>query len=79
MERAAKAAKELEKSKHAGKAFELVRIQEETKQEEHKMAAKAHKKDMTAYQIQATRERGEQDRKTIEKNHEIQKERVDYQ
>ena len=79
LERAAKAAKELEKAKHAGKAFEMIRVQEETKQEQHREAAEAHKKDMMQYQIQATRQKGEEDRKTIEKNHDIQKQRVDYQ
>jgi len=79
LERAAKAAKELDKAKHAGKAFELVRIQEETKQEKHKEAAEAHRKDTMVYEVQRTREKGEQDRKTLDKTHEIQKQRTDYQ
>jgi len=79
LERAAKAAKDLEKSKHASDALGLARLQEETlqKQQETKI------KEMEAYteqlKIEQKKVEGEQRRKTLEEESKHQKYQAEYQ
>merc|ERR1712083_415147 len=66
LERAAKAAKDLEKSKHASEALALSRVQEETKQKEQEVQVKQYEAQIEQMKIEQKRVEGEQRRKNME-------------
>ncbi|CAH8831742.1 unnamed protein product [Trichobilharzia szidati] len=79
LERAAKAAKELEKSKHAKEAFDLSQKHEETLQMEYQSKMKEYELGLEQIKIQQYRAQQEERRKTLEEEARIQKQRADYQ
>ena len=58
LERAAKAAKDLEKSKHASEALALSRVQEETKQKEQEVRVKEYEMQIENMKIEQKRVEG---------------------
>ncbi|KAF6780018.1 hypothetical protein AHF37_00515 [Paragonimus kellicotti] len=79
LERAAKAARELESSKHAKEAFELSQKHEQTLQMEYQSKMKEYELGMEQIKIQQYRAQQEERRKTMEEEAKIQKQRADYQ
>ncbi|KAF8560892.1 hypothetical protein P879_03011 [Paragonimus westermani] len=79
LERAAKAAKELEASKHSKEAFELSQKHEQTLQMEYQSKIKEYELGMEQIKIQQYRVQQEERRKTLEEEARIQKQRADYQ
>ncbi|KAL3312565.1 ATPase, AAA [Cichlidogyrus casuarinus] len=79
LERAAKAAKELESSKHAREALDLARMQEQTQQLEFQAKMKEYEAGIEQIKVQQARVIAEERRKTLEEEAKIQKNRVDYQ
>uniref|UniRef100_A0A5K3FXT0 DUF3523 domain-containing protein n=1 Tax=Mesocestoides corti TaxID=53468 RepID=A0A5K3FXT0_MESCO len=79
LERAAKAARELEASKNAKEAFELSRMQERTKQLEYQAKLKEYEASIEQLKIRQIQVQQEERRKTLEEEARIQKHRVDYQ
>ncbi|VDP88232.1 unnamed protein product, partial [Echinostoma caproni] len=77
LERAAKAARELEK--HAKEAFELSQKHEQTLQLEYQAKLKEYELGMEQMKIQQYRAQQEERRKTLEQEAQIQKQRADYQ
>ncbi|XP_061189891.1 ATPase family AAA domain-containing protein 3-A-like [Saccostrea echinata] len=79
LERAAQAARELEKSRNAKEALDLSKMQEETKQIE----AKAKSKEMEAHieqmKLQAIKVQEEERRKTMSKEAELHQQKAQYQ
>ncbi|XP_065656130.1 ATPase family AAA domain-containing protein 3 isoform X2 [Hydra vulgaris] len=65
LERAAKAAKELDSAKYAKEALELARLQESTKQMEYQTSLKEYELNMERIQIEKTRVQQEERRKTL--------------
>ncbi|KER25210.1 hypothetical protein T265_07312 [Opisthorchis viverrini] len=79
LERAAKAAKELEASKHAKEAFDLSQKHEDTLQMEYQAKLKEYELAMEQMKLQQYRVQQEERRKTMEDEARIQKQRADYQ
>ncbi|CAH8457226.1 unnamed protein product [Schistosoma mattheei] len=79
LERAAKAAKELESSKHAKEAFDLSQKHEQTLQMEYQSKMKEYELGLEQIKIQQYRAQQEERRKTLEEEARIQKQRADYQ
>eukprot|EP00108_Taenia_solium_P001713 TsM_000767300 transcript=TsM_000767300 gene=TsM_000767300 len=79
LERAAKAARELESSKYAKEAFELSRMNEHTQQLEYQTKLKEYELGIEQMKGQQIRIQQEERRKTLEEEAKIQKHRVDYQ
>ena len=79
LERAAKAARDLDKSKNAAQAIELIKTQEATKQ--HESAAKRAEMDAYAQQMrsQNIEKEGEEARKTLDAQTQHEQRRSDYQ
>ncbi|CAH8450469.1 unnamed protein product [Dicrocoelium dendriticum] len=75
LERAAKAARELESSKHAKEAFELSQSHERTLQKEYE----EYELGMEQLKMQQYKTQQEERRKTLEEEARIQKQRADYQ
>jgi ATPase family AAA domain-containing protein 3A/B len=78
LERAAAAAKELDKSRNAKEAFGLAKGQEKTKQLEIQAKHKEYEAQTKAYELQYVREKAEQDRKTLQQKQEQEKQMADY-
>ncbi|VDO72746.1 unnamed protein product [Schistosoma margrebowiei] len=79
LERAAKAARELESSKHAKEAFDLSQKHEQTLQMEYQSKMKEYELGLEQIKIQQYRAQQEERRKTLEEEARIQKQRADYQ
>ncbi|KAL7060567.1 hypothetical protein AAHC03_09480 [Spirometra sp. Aus1] len=79
LERAAKAAKELEASKYAKEALQLSEQQEKTQQLEYQAKIKDYEAAIEQFKIQQIRAQQEERRKTLEEEAKIQKHRADYQ
>ncbi|CAL8107550.1 unnamed protein product [Calicophoron daubneyi] len=79
LERAAKAAKELERSKYAKEAFDLANKHEQSLQMEYQSKLKEYELGMEQIKIQQYRAQQEERRKTLEEEAKIQKQRADYQ
>ena len=79
LERAAKAAKELERSPLAKQTLELSRVQETTKQEELRTRAKEMEAQVEQARIQQKRVDYEERRKTMAEEAKIAKQKADYQ
>jgi ATPase family AAA domain-containing protein 3A/B len=79
LERAAKAARDLDKSKNASAAIELIKTQEVTKQ--HEVASKRAEMDAYAQQQRAANieREGEETRKTLDAQTQHERHRADYQ
>ena len=79
LERAAKAARELDTSKNASQAIELIKTQEATKQ--HESAAKRAEMDAYAQQLrnQNIEREGEEARKTLDSQTQHEQRRAEYQ
>ncbi|GMI04992.1 hypothetical protein TrVE_jg8178 [Triparma verrucosa] len=78
LERAAKAARELDASKNSKSAVELIKVQETTKQ--HEAATKRAEYDAMSQQMQLQRaeKEGEEARKTLERKSQFDRDREDY-
>ncbi|KAK4879589.1 hypothetical protein RN001_007735 [Aquatica leii] len=79
LERAASAAKELEKSKHAREALELSKMQETTRQIEHQTKIKEYEASITQMQMEAKRIDGDEKRKTLQEETRQHQQRAQYQ
>eukprot|EP00095_Tigriopus_kingsejongensis_P002671 maker-scaffold1315_size48675-snap-gene-0.14 protein:Tk02671 transcript:maker-scaffold1315_size48675-snap-gene-0.14-mRNA-1 annotation:"hypothetical protein DAPPUDRAFT_306868" len=79
LERAAKAAKELEGSKHATQALELSKMQEVTRQKEQMTKIKEYEVSVEQMKIEQKRVDGEQKRKYMEEEAKIAKHKAEYQ
>ncbi|OAF67946.1 ATPase family AAA domain-containing protein 3 [Intoshia linei] len=79
LERAAKSAKELEKSPHANKAFELIKAQEKTKQKELEAKAADYQLQFEKYKIDSSRIAEEERRKSFGEETKQKQVRLDYQ
>ncbi|KAI6198416.1 AAA domain-containing protein [Aphelenchoides fujianensis] len=79
LERAAKAAKELERSSNAKQALELSRLQEITKQKEVELQQKQVEAQIAGMKAEGARMAEEERRKTLAKESEHAKYRADYQ
>lgn len=79
LERAAKAARDLDKSKNASQAIELIKTQEATKQ--HEAAAKRAEMDAYSQQMRAQNieKEGDEARKTLDAQTQHEQRRADYQ
>lgn len=79
LERAAKAARDLDNSKNAAQAIELIKTQETTKQ--HEAAAKRAEMDAYAQQMrsQNIEKEGDEARKTLDAQTQHEQRRADYQ
>ncbi|VDP10052.1 unnamed protein product [Soboliphyme baturini] len=79
LERAAKAARELEKSHNAKEALQLAQMQEETKQLEFKSKIKEYEASMEQMKLEQRRVAEEERRKTLTEESKQYKMRADYQ
>lgn len=79
LERAAKAAKDLEKSAYAKEAFELTRMQEETKQKELMGTAKEMERQIELAKAEGKRIEQEERRKTIQEQAKLDQQKAQYQ
>ncbi|CAH0556759.1 unnamed protein product [Brassicogethes aeneus] len=79
LERAAQAARELEKSKHAKEALELSKLQESTKQVEHQAKIKEYEASIAQMQIEAKRAEMEEKRKLLQEETRQHQQRAQYQ
>lgn len=79
LERAAKAARELENSRHAKDAFQLAKETEKTKQLEHTAKVKENEALYKQYEIVRVQKEGEERRKTIEEETRQHQQRAQYQ
>ncbi|ESO88766.1 hypothetical protein LOTGIDRAFT_72085, partial [Lottia gigantea] len=78
LEKAARAAKELEASKHAKEAFELTRMQEQTAQIEHQHKIKELEAQMEAMKLDQKRVAEEERRKTMQEETKQHQQRAQY-
>ncbi|XP_034254899.1 ATPase family AAA domain-containing protein 3A homolog [Thrips palmi] len=78
LERAAQAAKELEKSRHSGEALELSKLQEKTKQSEYAMKVKEYEAHIEQSKIEQKRVEGDERRKTIQEETKQHQQREQY-
>ncbi|KAH9106967.1 hypothetical protein LEN26_008302 [Aphanomyces euteiches] len=79
LERAAKAARELEKAKYAKEAFQMAKETEKTKQMEHQAKVKENEALYKAYEVQRIQKEGEETRKNMEAQTEHNQRRAQYQ
>lgn len=79
LERAAKAARELEKSDHSKEALEMARLQETSKQLEHQRKIKEFEANIEAMQLDKTRVEQEEKRKTLAAETQQHQQRAQYQ
>ncbi|KAI3381339.1 hypothetical protein SNEBB_006415 [Seison nebaliae] len=79
LERAATAAKDLEKSKHADKAFQLMQSQEKTKQVEYEKQSKELELAQEELKLKAVAQAAEERRRTMQEETKHQQERARYQ
>ena len=79
LERAARAAKELEKSKYANQALDLSKKQEETKQQEQMVKIKEYELSIEQMKVEAKRVDAQEKRKMIEIEAEQAKRKAEYQ
>lgn len=79
LERAAKAAKVLDNSPNAQLSLELIRQQEQTKQEEHRKAAAEYEAYMKQMEMQNIEKEADEARKTLDAQTEHEKRRSQYQ
>ena len=79
LERAAKAAKELEKSKYANQALDLSKKQEETKQSEQMVKIKEYELSIEQMKVEAKKVEGQEKRKMLEVEAEQAKRKAEYQ
>ncbi|KDO32845.1 hypothetical protein SPRG_02538 [Saprolegnia parasitica CBS 223.65] len=79
LERAAKAARDLEKSKYAKEAFNLAKETETTKQMEYQAKVKENEALTKAYEVQRIQKEGEESRKNMEAQTEHNQRRAQYQ
>ena len=79
LERAAKAAKELEKSKYANQALDLSKQQEETKQSEQMVKIKEYELSIEQMKVEAKKVEGQEKRKMLEVEAEQAKRKAEYQ
>lgn len=79
LERAAKAARELEKSDHSKEALEMARLQETSKQLEHQRKIKEFEANIEAMQLDKTRVEQEEKRKTLATETQQHQQRAQYQ
>ncbi|KAE8751815.1 hypothetical protein FOCC_FOCC001664 [Frankliniella occidentalis] len=78
LERAAQAAKELEKSRHSGEALELSKLQEKTKQSEYGMKMKEYEAHIEQMKVEQKKVEGEERRKTIQEETKQHQQREQY-
>ncbi|XP_050306943.1 ATPase family AAA domain-containing protein 3A homolog [Anthonomus grandis grandis] len=79
LERAAQAAKELEKSKHAKEALELSKLQESTRQVEQQAKIKEYEAHIAQMQIEGKRAEAEEKRKLLQEETRQHQARAQYQ
>ncbi|XP_015752312.1 PREDICTED: ATPase family AAA domain-containing protein 3-B-like [Acropora digitifera] len=79
LERAAKAARELEKSDHSKEALEMARLQETSKQLEHQRKIKDFEANIEAMQLDKTRVEQDEKRKTLAAETQQHQQRAQYQ
>jgi len=79
LERAAKAAKELEKSQYATQALDLAKMQEDTRQQEQITKIKEYEVHLEQIKIEQKRVEGEEKRKQMKQDAEISKHKAEYQ
>jgi len=79
LERAAKAAKDLEKSQYAIQALDLSKMQEQTEQQKQMAKIKEYELSMEQMKIEGKRVDGEQKRKYMEEEAKQQKHKAEYQ
>lgn len=79
LERAAKAARELENSRHAKDAFQIAKETERTKQLEHTAKVKENEALYKQYEIVRVQKEGEERRKTLEEETRQHQQRAQYQ
>ncbi|XP_057670463.1 ATPase family AAA domain-containing protein 3A homolog [Diorhabda carinulata] len=79
LERAAQAAKELEKSKHAKEALELSKLQETTRQVEQQAKIKEYEAHIAQMQIESKRAEAEEKRKLLQEETRQHQTRAQYQ
>lgn len=79
LERAAQAAKELERSKHAKEALELSKLQEVTRQTEYQTKIKEYETSIAQMQLEAKRTEGEEKRKNMQEETRQHQQRAQYQ
>ncbi|XP_057305037.1 ATPase family AAA domain-containing protein 3-A-like [Hydractinia symbiolongicarpus] len=79
LERAAKAARDLDKSKHASQALDLSRMQESTKQMEYQAQTKEYEAAMEKLQIEKSRVQHEERRKTLSEETKQANQRAQFQ
>lgn len=79
LERAAKAAKDLEKSAYAREAFELTKLQEETKQKELMGTAKEMERQIELAKAEGKRIEQEERRKTLQEQSKLDQQKSQYQ
>ncbi|KAF2880751.1 hypothetical protein ILUMI_25423 [Ignelater luminosus] len=79
LERAAQAAKELERSKHAKEALELSKLQEVTRQNEYQSKIKEYEAHISQMQVEAKRAEGEEKRKNLQEETRQHQSRAQYQ
>lgn len=79
LERAAKAARQLEASKHAKEAFQLAKESEKTKQVEHSAKVKENEALYKAYEIQRLQKEGEEKRNYLKEETKQHQTRAQYQ
>jgi len=79
LERAAKAARELDSSKHASQALDLSRLQETTKQMEHQKHIKEYEVNLESVEIQKAQVQHEERRKTLSEETKQNNQRAQFQ
>lgn len=79
LERAAQAARELERSRHAKEALELSKLQEQTRQIEHQAKIKEYEAHIAQMQIEAKRAEAEEKRKLLQEETRQHQQRAQYQ
>jgi len=79
LERAAKAAKDLEKSQYATQALDLSKMQEQTEQQKQMAKIKEYELSMEQMKLEGKRVDGEQKRKYLEEEAKQQKHKAEYQ
>ena len=78
LERAAKAAKELDKSKNSHRAFELAKYSEQTKQAEEKAKMKEYEAKARQFELEVVGRKANEERKTLQQKNEQSKQIADY-
>jgi len=79
LERAAKAAKDLEKSKYATEALDLSKMQEQTRQQEQMTKIKEYEVHLEQMKVEQKRVEGEQKREYLKEEAKVAKHKAEYQ